>query len=75
MTEEQKQTWIDRLKSLDGFEYIVISLLYFEEFVKRSLMGIYKVYIKIDQWNFNRDLDQRNLELYKNSPKPEKKDE
>ncbi len=41
---------------MTGFDVIIISLLFLEEFVKRSLMGIYKVYIKIDNWNFNRKL-------------------
>jgi len=41
---------------MTGFDLIIISLLFLEEFVKRSLMGIYKVYIKIDNWNFNRKL-------------------
>ena len=70
MTEEKKQTWIDRLNSMDGFEYIILPLLYFEEFVKRSLMGIYKTIVSVDNWNFNRTLDKRNQELYKQTPKP-----
>ena len=55
---------------MTGFDLIIISLLFLEEFVKRSLMGIYKVYIKIDNWNFNRTLDQRNKELSERTPLP-----
>ncbi len=55
---------------MTGFDVIIISLLFLEEFVKRSLMGIYKVYIKIDNWNFNRTLDQRNKELSERTPLP-----
>ncbi len=52
------------------FEIIIIPILFFEEFVKRSLIGIYYLYMKFDYWNFNRNLDKRNLELYKKTPKP-----
>ena len=55
---------------MTGFDVIIISLLFLEEFVKRSLMGIYKVYIKISNWNFNRTLDQRNKELSERTPLP-----
>jgi len=55
---------------MTGFDLIIISLLFLEEFVKRSLMGIYKVYIKISNWNFNRTLDQRNKELSERTPLP-----
>ena len=41
---------------MTGFDVIIISLLFLEEFVKRSLMGTYKVYVMIDNWNFNRKL-------------------
>ena len=33
-----------------------IALIYLDEFIKRTLMGIYKLYIKFDYWNFNRKL-------------------
>ena len=55
------------MKSID---YIIIPLIFLEEFVKRSLMGIYKLYIKVDNWNFNRTLDQRNKELAEQTPLP-----
>ena len=55
------------MKSID---YIIIPLIFLEEFVKRSLMGIYKLYIKVDNWNFNRTLDQRNKELAEQNPLP-----
>jgi len=38
-------------------EYVIIlSLILLEEFVKRSLMGIYYLWQKFDYWNFNRQL-------------------
>ena len=50
------------------FDWIVISLLFLEEFVKRSLMGIYLMYMKFDYWNFNRNLDERNKKLAEETP-------
>tara|TARA_B100001094_G_C18179644_1_gene800105 strand:- start:150 stop:281 length:132 start_codon:yes stop_codon:yes gene_type:complete len=38
------------------FDLIVIPLIFFEEFVKRFLIGIYKIYMRFDYWNFNRRL-------------------
>ncbi len=37
-------------------DYFFISLILFEEFVKRTLIGIHKIYMKFDYWNFNRKL-------------------
>ena len=45
-----------------------IALIYLDEFIKRTLIGIYKLYMKYDYWNFNRNLDQRNIELAKQTP-------
>ena len=56
MTETKTFTWIDKLKSLDGFDYVILSVLYLEEFVKRALIGVYYVWQKFDYWNFNRKL-------------------
>ena len=56
MTETKTPTWIDKLKSLDGFDYIILSVLYLEEFIKRTLSGIYLLWQKFDYWNFNRKL-------------------
>ena len=47
-----------------------IALIYLDEFIKRTIMGIYKLYLKFDYWNFNRNLDQRNIELAEQSPIP-----
>jgi len=33
-----------------------IALIYLDEFIKRTLMGIYRLYMKFDYWNFNRKL-------------------
>ena len=51
-------------------EWGLLSLIFLDEFVKRTLMGIYKTYIAIDTWNFNRTLDRRIQELYESTPKP-----
>ena len=56
MTEMKTATWIDKLKSLDGFDYVILSVLYLEEFIKRSLIGVYYLWQKFDYWNFNRKL-------------------
>ena len=56
MTETKTFTWIDKLKSLDGFDYVILSVLYLEEFIKRSLIGVYHLWQKFDYWNFNRKL-------------------
>jgi len=44
--------------------YVLISLIFLDEFIKRTIIGVYKVYILVDHWNFNRTLDKRNQELY-----------
>ena len=56
MTETKTPTLIDKLKSLDGFDYVILSVLYLEEFIKRSLIGVYHLWQKFDYWNFNRKL-------------------
>ena len=38
------------------FELIAISIIFLEEFVKRTLIGIYYMWQKFDYWNFNRKL-------------------
>tara|TARA_B000000609_G_scaffold153755_1_gene142584 strand:+ start:1319 stop:1447 length:129 start_codon:yes stop_codon:yes gene_type:complete len=35
---------------------IFISIILFEEFVKRSLIGVYYIWEKFDYWNFNRKI-------------------
>ena len=35
---------------------IFISLIFFEEFVKRSLIGVYYIWEKFDYWNYNRKI-------------------
>ena len=49
-------------------EWFFIGLIFLDEFVKRTLMGIYKLYLKFDYWNFNRNLEQKNIELAKKTP-------
>ena len=62
-------SWKKYLK-LTPEEWGLLSLIFLDEFVKRTLMGIYKTYVAIDTWNFNRTLDRRNQELYESTPKP-----
>lgn len=37
---------------------IFISLIFLEEFVKRSLIGVYYIWEKFDYWNYNRKIPQ-----------------
>ena len=51
-------------------KYIILSLLYLELFIQKLLCFPYHAYIKISNWNFNRNLDKRNQELAKQTPIP-----
>ena len=51
-------------------KYVIIPLLYLEYFVQKFLCGIYYTWLKFDYWNFNRNLDRINQELYDSTPKP-----
>ncbi len=42
------------MKTLE--DYFFIGLILFDEFVKRTLMGIYYMWQKFEYWNFNRKL-------------------
>tara|TARA_X000000368_G_scaffold232825_1_gene183895 strand:- start:388 stop:522 length:135 start_codon:yes stop_codon:yes gene_type:complete len=42
------------MKTLE--DYFFIGLILLDEFIKRTLMGIYLLYMKFDYWNFNRKL-------------------
>ncbi len=55
-------------------KYIILSLLYLEWFVQKLLCLPYKLWIKFDYWNFNRNLDKRNQKLYESTPKPNHED-
>ena len=35
---------------------ILLSLIFLDEFVKRTLIGVYYTWQKFDYWNFNRKL-------------------
>tara|TARA_B100000029_G_scaffold438870_1_gene455092 strand:- start:224 stop:361 length:138 start_codon:yes stop_codon:yes gene_type:complete len=37
-------------------EYFLIGLILLDEFIKRTLMGLYYTWQKFDYWNFNRKL-------------------
>jgi|TARA_B100001996_G_scaffold278904_1_gene219406 hypothetical protein len=49
-------------------KYIILSLLYLEWFTQKLLCLPYKVYLRLSWWNFNRTLNQRNIELAKQTP-------
>ena len=49
-------------------KYIILSLLYLEWFTQRLLCFPYHSYIKISNWNFNRNLDERNKKLAEQTP-------
>ena len=51
-------------------KYIIIAILYLEWFTQKLLCLPYELYIKFDQWNFNRNLDQKNKELAEQTPFP-----
>ena len=38
------------------FEIVFIPIIFFEEFVKRTLVGLIKILVKFENWNFNRRL-------------------
>ena len=42
------------MKTLE--DYFFIGLILFEEFIKRTLIGVYYMWQKFDYWNFNRKL-------------------
>jgi len=46
-------------------KYIILSILYLEYITQKLLCLPYHLYIKISNWNFNRNLEQRNIELAK----------
>ena len=42
------------MKTLE--DYFFIGLILLDEFIKRTLIGIYYIWQKFDYWNFNRKL-------------------
>ena len=44
------------MKKLTLENCFFIALIYFDEFVKRTLIGVYYMWQKFDYWNFNRKL-------------------
>ena len=49
-------------------EWFLIGLMLLDELIKRTLMGLYKTYNAISNWNFNRNLDERNRKLAEQTP-------
>ena len=43
---------------MTGEKIIFLSLIFLEEFVKRTLIGVYYMWQKFDYWNFNRKLSK-----------------
>ena len=43
-------------KPLEGDEYFFIAIIYLDEFIKRTILGLYYTWQKFDYWNFNRKL-------------------
>ena len=41
---------------MTGTDIVIISIILLEEFIKRTLIGIYQVWQRFDYWNFNRKL-------------------
>jgi len=42
------------MKTLE--DYFFIGLVFLDEFIKRTLIGVYYIWQKFDSWNFNRKL-------------------
>ena len=55
-------------KPLQGDDYVFIALIYFDEFVKRTLMGVYYTWQKYDYWSHNRRVARDAREAEKNPP-------
>ena len=56
-------------KPLEGDEYFFIALIYLDEFVKRTLMGVYYTWQKYDYWSHNRRVERDAREAEANPPK------
>ena len=51
-------------------KYIILALLYLEWFTQKLLCLPYRLYVKFDHWNFNRNLDEKNKKLAEQTPLP-----
>ena len=45
-----------------------IALIYFDEFIKRTLMGVYYIWQKYDYWTHNRAVEKAAKEAEENPP-------
>ena len=45
-----------------------IALIYFDEFIKRTLMGLYYSWQKYDYWTHNRAVEKAAIEAEENPP-------
>ena len=50
------------------FEIIIIPIIFFEEFVKRSLIGVYYMWQKYDYWSHNKAVAKAAKEAEENPP-------
>ena len=55
MLEDFKKI-VNKAKEWDGFTWVVLPLLYLEEFVKRSIGAAYKAWLAWDTKRFNDSL-------------------
>ena len=45
-----------------------IALIYFDEFIKRTLMGVYYMWQKYDYWSHNKAVEKAAKEAEENPP-------
>ena len=45
-----------------------LALIYFDEFIKRTLMGVYYIWQKYDYWTHNRAVEKAAKEAEENPP-------
>ena len=45
-----------------------IALIYFDEFIKRTLLGVYYIWQKYDYWTHNRAVEKAAKEAEENPP-------
>jgi len=67
MLEDFKKL-VNKAKEWDGFTWVVVPSLYLEEFVKRTLIGVYHTWQKYDYWSHNRRVERDAKEAELNPP-------
>ena len=56
------------MKNLTLEDCFFIALIYFDEFIKRTLMGLYYSWQKYDYWTHNRAVEKAAKEAEENPP-------